>query len=261
MGVVLNSKKQYEEAVRLAKELKRKCDALMGEGWLTNPLLIVLYDYKRQAASSLDQAMAATDQPEKIKHLRALWDKLGFEDAWLEEAIDASKHDRTVRDGLLAAATSALRAHAQGVRQLPVPLANLLADVIEGSPGPKSRTNTKRRQELLAYMVHYVSVKLGIPPTRNEYSKREKETHERSACDAVAAAVIFSYARVLQAWKGGHSYPPPCPDPDPNQQVYAQWGDTCLETVRVEHKSRSELLSELEGLDRDPFEQVEDFDP
>ena len=261
MGVVLNSKKQYDEAPRLAKELKRKCDALMGEGWLTNLVLIVLYDYKRKAASSLDEAMAATDRPENIKQLRALWDKLGFEDAWLEEAIDASKHDRTVRDGLLAAATYALRAHAQGVRQLPVPLANFLADVNEGSPGPTSRTNTKRRQELLAYMVDYVSVKVGIPPTRNEYSKRENKTHERSACDAVAAAVILSYARVLQGWQGGHSYLPPLQDPDPDQKVYVRWGDTWLEAEREEHKSQSELLSELEGLDRDPFEQVEDFDP
>ena len=272
----MNSKKQYDEAVRLAEELKRKCDALMGEGWLNNPILIVLHDYKREVVPQLEEAMAESawpieldgfipligsipDRTEEIKQLRDLWDKMGFEDAWLEGAIDASKHDRTVWDGLLAIATYALRAYALGGRQVPVFLANFQADVNEGSPGPTSRTNTKRRQELLAYMVDFVSVKAEIPPTRNEYSTRDKDAHERSACDAVAAAVFFSYHRVLQAWQGGHSYLPSVPDPD--RTAYVTWGDGWITAIPEEHKSRSELLSELEGLDRDPFEQVEDFDP
>ena len=213
----------------------------MGVGWFDNPDLIHLHDYKRTAPKF--------HWPE---YLKALSDKVGFERAWVEKQIVASEHDRTVWNGLLKVVAYALH-----VRRLPVPLADWQAAVNEGRPGPKSRANMKRRNEVLAYMVGYVSAKVRIPPTRNEGSP-----NNLSACDAVAAAVPTSYYTVLKAWQAHHDdILMPLPDPVPDQVVWVPWGNTWIKAKREEHKSRSELLSELEGLDRDPFERVEDFHP
>ena len=223
-GAMLNSEKQYDEALRLAEELKRKCDAEIGEGWCDNPALILLHDYKRKAATWLDEAMKASawpvpDRTEEFKEWKALWEKLGFEREWVEKAIDASEHDKAWWNGLLAVAKYALRE-----RQLPDPLADWQADVNEGRPGPKGRASMKRRNELLANMVGYITAKVGIPPTRNE----ESRNRGLSACDFVAEVVHIGYHTVLKAWQDRHSYDDflmPLPDPDPDRDVWIQWGD------------------------------------
>ena len=246
----MTSDKQWDDAKCRAVLLKQKCDYLMGEGWCNNPELILMYDYKRAASPELETEREASEQ------LRTLWDKLGFERAWLEEAIDASKDSMAQRRDLEAVARYDLCLHAQGVRPLPPLLADWMA---KGFPSPTSRgSRVKRRDEVLAKMVAHIMVKVGIKPTRNEAND---DTHRRSACDAVAKATNCGYHQVLEAWKKlrrDDDFLMPLPDPDP--ELWVRWGDTWFKAKR-EYKSRSEQLSELEGWDRDPFERVEDFDP
>ena len=165
---MIDRKEQYDEAVRYAEELKRENDAEIGD-WLEAPASIALHFYRR------------------------------FGSLWLEAAIAWSENHKTEWNELMVVAAYVLRK-----REVPDPLADWLADVLEGKrqrPEGGAKT-TSGRDLLLARMVDTLCDNVGIKPTRN---KAKKPTYsddfpKRSACDAVAGVVNLSYGTVEKAW-------------------------------------------------------------
>lgn len=175
-GAKLNRRKQdreakryaYDEAVCLAKELKRENDAEIGD-WLEDPASVVVHFYRR------------------------------FGSLWLEAAIPCSANHKIEWNELMVVAAYALRK-----REVPDALADWLADVLEGKrKRPKGGAKTTSgRDLLLARMVDTLCDNLGIQPTRNKAMKPtcDDDLLKRSACDAVAEVVHLSYETVEKTW-------------------------------------------------------------
>ena len=204
----MNREEQYEEAERLAKELKRILDSAFGVGWIDNHVDILLNDYKRSASPWL---LNGEDWPEEYKNV---WDKPRFGHAWLDRKIAESENNKRVRDVLWAIARYLRR---EG--KVPDFLAQwLVADQIEGNPAKGH--STAWRDSLLGAMVGFLRAKVGINPTRNSATEPEY-----SACDAVAKVVDLGYKSIERAWNDYDGLLP-LPPPDPDRKVWARYGET-----------------------------------
>ena len=226
-------KQLFQEALRLAKELKQYIDTRVGDGWWDDPALLYEYDYRRKfLAESVPESVDEAKKKE-LKYLRDLIISLGFAGKWLEEMLDSSVSDRSAFSGMQAADRYALRQ-----REVPEPLADFIADSSEGKGKPSMRRNFDRRNKVVVQMVGYIKANVGIPPTRNEESKH------LSACDAVAKALgsdITTYRTILGIWNKRPDdtlLPLPVYQPD----IYVYCGDEVKEVFKSEQKSRSELL-------------------
>ncbi len=232
----MDRKEQYDEAVRLAKELKRERDAEIGD-WFNEPKFILLHEYKNntspqtwldatghrspwveepseteeeidweevlgseEAVAREEESKDLEKQREKeLKQLKDSWDKNFGAYSLLEEWIPRSENHRFWWDGLEVAAAYALRK-----REVPDPLADWLADVLEGKrPKPKKGAGYYAgRDFLLAEMVQTVCDQVGIQPTRNKAKKPtyNDDLHRHSACDAVGDVVGLSYEAIEAVW-------------------------------------------------------------
>ena len=224
----MNSKEQYNEAVRIAKDFKREKDAEIGD-WFNEPKFILLHEYKNKSSPQawlaatehrspwVEEASAIKEEidweevlgpeealvreefkkdveehlEEKKKYLKDFWDKDFGTYSLLEEWIPRSKNHRFWWDVLEVVAAYALR---QG--EVQDNLATWLADYLEG----KTRKPRKGagyyagRDFLLAKMVSSVCDEVGINATRNDGSP------PYSACDAVGEVVGLGYKAIETAW-------------------------------------------------------------
>jgi hypothetical protein len=113
-------------------------------------------------------------------------------DPWLGNAVDRSDEIKQFFDWMVAIAAYFLR-HG---RPMPAILANWAADVLEGELSRPSvgANSTLARNIAMGNMVQLIRDRYDLAPTRNGASA------ERSACDAVGAALGLSYKTVEAAW-------------------------------------------------------------
>ena len=216
---MLNSKVQYDDAVRIATEFKREKDAEIGD-WFNEPKLIRLHEYKcktspraeeaSEEASDIEDAIDweevlgsegalareeykkdfEEERKEERRYFEYLRDKNFGADALLDEWIPRSENHRFWWDVLEAVAAYALRK-----REVPDVLADWLADKLEGKMPPnKGAHYYAGRDFMLATMVGTVLANVDVRPTRN------KGSSARSACDAVGEVVRLSYESIEAAW-------------------------------------------------------------
>ena len=215
----MNSKVQYDEAVRTAREFKREKDAEIGD-WFNEPKFIPLHEYKYKTSPRVEEASEEAsdiedaidweevlgsegalareeyrkDFEEKREEERRYWmyrrDKTFVAAALLDVWIPWSENDRFWWDVLEAVAAYALRK-----REVPDVLADWLADLLEGKKPPNKGAHYYAGRDLmLATMVGTVLANVDVRPTRN------KGSSARSACDAVGEVVGLSYESIEATW-------------------------------------------------------------
>lgn len=165
----MNSKEQYDKAVRIAEELKRECDDEIGD-WLDDPNVFAGWFYYE-----VSPQVGQVSQEE-----------------WLEQLIVDSFELKSSYNDLLAIAVRALREE----RELPGSLRKWIADHLEGKFRKPTYDGAKKydRNVRLMLMVEEVCERTGLTPTRNDGSE------PFSGCDAVGDVVCLSYKAVEGAY-------------------------------------------------------------
>jgi hypothetical protein len=113
-------------------------------------------------------------------------------DIWVGDAVDRADDIKQFFDWMRAIAAYFLR-HG---RPMPAILANWAADVLEGELSRPSvgANSTLARNIAMGNMVQLIRDRYDLAPTRNGASA------ERSACDAVGAALGLSYKTIEAVW-------------------------------------------------------------